>query len=238
MDAFSFVIGFIVGVLVANVVVELILYKGAPGKVSNRWDLSNERDLRVCATRLGNVNLPENARVIIDEKASVPPEIARRCIVRKRERITMNFAVSEDRAYLFLRGEISSGSPAFIATDDAIISEFSRIFKEMWEEGKTMIYERVPASRMAEYLESFVSVSGVILNPLRVFEDGSFKVVSEGRVIMAKLAPNSKVSPEDVLSLRGTQVELLGKVREDENGYFIEVIDIRRKRGAKIIREE
>ncbi len=229
MDAFSFVIGFIVGVFVANVVVELILYKGGPGKVSNRWDLSKERDLRICATRLGRVDLPENARIIIDESAEVPPEVSRRCIVRKRERITMNFAVSEDRAYLFLRGEISQGSPAFIATDDAIIAEFSRIFKELWEEGKTMVYERISVDRLPEYVGSFVSISGVILNPLRVFEDGSFKVISEGRIVLAKLGNRAKVTPEEIVSLRGSNVELIGKVREDERGYFIEVVDIKRK---------
>jgi len=229
MDLFSAIIGFITGMVLTMVAMEYMLYRSQRNVILRDWDLSSEENLRICATNVGDVPIPYDTRIVVRKGAKVPPEISRRALVKEAENVNMNFALSEDRAYIFM-GSLMRGTPAILTTDESILEELDSIFKRFWEESERHIYELSESlESLEEFSGSLVRITGRLLNPelLRHGHEARL-VLPNGRVISVVLSSDSRVDDVGILSLHGTFVEVEGVLRVSGDKIILEASSIRR----------
>jgi len=229
MDLFSAIIGFITGMVLTMIAMEYMLYRSQKNIIAKDWDLSGEKDLRICATSIGDVPIPYDTRLIVRKGSSVPPEISRRALVKETDNVNMNFALSEDRAYIFM-GPISRGTPAVITTDESILEELDRVFRTLWETSEKHIYELSEVlDNIENFSGSFVKISGRLLNPelLRHGHEARL-VLPNGKVISISISSDSRIDEIEILSLHGVFVEVEGLLKVSGGKILLEATSIRR----------
>lgn len=135
MDILAIIIGFIIGVLLSGIAVELTLKKSAPAPASRytkEWSISEIENPKIMAEYLlKDVEIPKNSKVIVNKYKD--KEILEGLNVREHKGVKGNYIVGTDRA-LIISGPIKKDELAFWTIEKEIIAELNREFDEMWEE--------------------------------------------------------------------------------------------------------
>lgn len=142
MDIVSLVIGFIIGVIVVALAVEMGLKKitstTPSSKHTTSWSVNEISNPKIMAEYLSNVDLPKNSKVLVNkykDKTALAGMNA-----REHRGIKGNFIVGDDRA-LILSGPLRKDEAAFWTVEAEIVRKLNQEFDEMWAEASKMEFE-------------------------------------------------------------------------------------------------
>ncbi|MEA2056020.1 MAG: hypothetical protein U9O49_04245 [Candidatus Thermoplasmatota archaeon] len=139
MDIIALSFGFVVGVAVVGIAIELGMKKTtrvAPAsKHTDKWDISEIVNPRIMAEYLVDADIPKNSKVIVNQckDRSVLSGID----AKEHEGIKGNFILGDDRA-LILAGPLKKDEVAFWTVEKEIVEKLNQEFDEMWNEATSL----------------------------------------------------------------------------------------------------
>jgi len=143
MDVFSLIIGFIIGVILVGLAIEIGSKKSTPtgsaSKKAKSWSISEISNPKIMAEYLSDVELPKNSKVIVNTYKN--KEMLAGLDVKEHKGIKGNFIVGDDRA-LILSGPIRKDEIAFWTVEKEIIEKLNQEFDEMWAEGEKIDFDK------------------------------------------------------------------------------------------------
>lgn len=142
MDIVALVIGFIIGVIVVALAVEMGLKKitstTPSSKHTKTWSIDEISNPKIMAEYLSNVDLPKNSKVLVnkykDKTALAGMD------VKEHRGLKGNFVVGDDRA-LILAGPLKKDEIAFWTVEEEIVRKLNQEFDEMWAKASKMEFE-------------------------------------------------------------------------------------------------
>jgi len=228
MDPFSALMGFLVGTALTMIALEYMFYKSRDNVITADWNLVEERNLKICTTQMGTIPIPEDVKILVQKGTKLPGEIVRKAIVREADNVHMNFAVSDDKAYIFM-GPIVKDVKAFVTTDEQVIEDLNEIFDRLWKSSERQFYDIEEIERLEEYLDSPIKVRGKILSPELLIKGLDARLVlPDGRVLLVRASPRLNIDEVQMYSLHGANVEIQGILRLIQGTLYIEATSIRR----------
>jgi len=142
MDVISLVIGFVIGVIVVSLAVEVGMKKTSKSEPTSRhaknWDISEISNPRIMAEYLGDVEIPKNSKVLVNRYKD--EEMLEELNVKKHSGIKGNFIVGDDRA-LILAGPVKKDEMGFWTVEKEIVEKLNDEFEQMWAKGTKMKQE-------------------------------------------------------------------------------------------------
>ncbi len=143
MDVVSLIIGFVIGLVVVGIAIELGTKKkpetSPASSHTKKWSISEITNPRVMAEHLGDVEIPKNSKVLVNMYRD--KEILKELNVREHEEIKGNFIVGDDRA-LILAGPVKKDEIGFWTVEKKIVEKLSDEFDEMWAKGTRIQQEK------------------------------------------------------------------------------------------------
>ena len=143
MDVISLIIGFVIGVVLVGLAIEIGSKKAtqvsSASKKAKSWSISEISNPKIMAEYLSDVELPKNSKVIVNTYKN--KEMLAGLEVREHKGIKGNFIVGEDRA-LILSGPIRKDEVGFWTVEKEIIEKLNQEFDEMWAEGEKIEFEK------------------------------------------------------------------------------------------------
>jgi len=137
MDIFSIIVGFIFGVIIVAIIVEISLKKPTTNTPNSRhtknWSFEEIDNPRIMAEYLANVEIPKNSRVIVNRYKD--KSILAGLNAKENKEIKGNFILGNDRA-LILAGPVHKNEVGFWTVEKDIIRELNREFEESWMKGE------------------------------------------------------------------------------------------------------
>ncbi len=142
MDIIALSLGFIVGVVVVGLAIELGMKKTtrvAPAsKHTDKWDISEIVNPRIMAEYLVDADIPKNSKVIVNQCKD--KSILNGIDAKEHDGIKGNFILGDDRA-LILAGPLKKDEVAFWTVEKEIVDRLSQEFEEKWDEATAMNVE-------------------------------------------------------------------------------------------------
>lgn len=142
MDIIALIIGFIIGVIVVGIAVEIGIKKvtsATPSsKHTKKWSISEISNPKIMAEYLSDVDIPKNSKVIVNKYAD--KNMLAGLDVKEHNGIKGNFIVGDDRA-LILSGPLKKDEVGFWTVEEEIVKKLNQEFDEMWTEAETMEFE-------------------------------------------------------------------------------------------------
>ena len=142
MDIISLVVGFIIGVIVVALAVEMGLKKitstTPSSKHTKSWSADEISNPKIMAEYLSKVDLPKNSKVLVNKYKD--KTILAGLDAREHKGIRGNFIVGDDRA-LILSGPLRKDEAAFWTVEEEIVKKLNQDFDEMWAEANKMEFE-------------------------------------------------------------------------------------------------
>jgi len=142
MDIISLVVGFIIGVIVVALAVEMGLKKitstTPSSKHTKSWSADEISNPKIMAEYLSKVDLPKNSKVLVNKYKD--KTILAGLDAREHKGIRGNFIVGDDRA-LILSGPLREDEAAFWTVEEEIVKKLNQDFDEMWAEANKMEFE-------------------------------------------------------------------------------------------------
>ncbi len=140
MEIVSLILGFIIGVVIAGVAVEISFRKGArqapASRHTKKWSLSEISHPKIMAEYLSkDVEIPKNSKVLVNKYKD--KTLLAGLNVREHKGIKGNFIVGDDRA-LILAGPVKGDELGFWTVEKDIVEKLNREFDEMWAKGATL----------------------------------------------------------------------------------------------------
>ena len=139
MDPIPLVIGFVIGVVVVSLAIEIGMKKSTKSEPASRhtkkWSISEISNPRIMAEYLGDVELPKNSKLIVNKFKD--EEMFAGLNVKKHSGIKGNFIVGDDRA-LILAGPVKKDEVGFWTVEKDIVEQLNNEFEEMWAKGTKM----------------------------------------------------------------------------------------------------
>jgi hypothetical protein len=139
MDIISLVIGFVIGVIVLGLALEIGVKKSTQttpaSKHTKKWSISEISNPRIMAEYLSDVELPKDSKVIVSQYKN--KEMLAGLDVKEHKGIKGNYIVGEDRA-LILAGPVKKDEIGFWTVEKDIVEQLKQEFDEMWAEGSKM----------------------------------------------------------------------------------------------------
>jgi hypothetical protein len=136
MDIISFIIGFVIGLVVLGVAIELGTKKkpdiSPTSKHTKNWNISEINNPRIMAEHLGDIDIPKNSKVLVNFYKN--KENLEGLNVKEHESVKGNFIVGDDRA-LILSGPMKKDELGFWTIEKEIIEKLSEEFDQTWEKG-------------------------------------------------------------------------------------------------------
>jgi len=143
MDVVSLIIGFVIGLVVVGIAIELGTKRkpetSPASSHTKKWSISEITNPRVMAEHLGDVEIPKNSKVLVNMYKD--KEILKELNVREHEEIKGNFIVGDDRA-LILAGPVKKDEIGFWTVEKKIVEKLSDEFDEMWAKGTRIQQEK------------------------------------------------------------------------------------------------
>lgn len=143
MDIISIIIGFIFGVIVVAIAVEVGLKRSSdtePGsKHTKNWNISEINNPRIMAEYLSDVELPKNSKVVVNKYKD--KNVLTGLNVRENRDIKGNFILGDDRA-LILAGPIRKDEIGFWTVEKDILEELNQQFENSWLDGEKIEEEK------------------------------------------------------------------------------------------------
>ncbi len=142
MDIVALIVGFIIGVIVVALAVEMGLKKMTSTTPSSKhtksWSADEISNPKIMAEYLSNVDLPKNSKVLVNKYKD--KTMLAGMDAREHKGIKGNFIVGEDRA-LILSGPLRKDEAAFWTVEEEIVRKLNQEFDEMWSEANKMKFE-------------------------------------------------------------------------------------------------
>lgn len=142
MDIVALIVGFIIGVIVVALAVEMGLKKitstTPSSKHTKSWSADEISNPKIMAEYLSNVDLPKNSKVLVNKYKD--KTMLAGMDAREHKGIKGNFIVGEDRA-LILSGPLRKDEAAFWTVEEEIVRKLNQEFDEMWSEANKMKFE-------------------------------------------------------------------------------------------------
>jgi hypothetical protein len=136
MDVISLIVGFVIGVILVALVIEIGTKKtmktSPSSKHTKSWNISEISNPRVMAEYLSDVELPKNSKVIVRKYKNKENLVGLN--VKEHKGIRGNYIVGDDRA-LILAGPIKNDEMGFWTVEKDIVEKLNQEFEEMWTEG-------------------------------------------------------------------------------------------------------
>jgi len=143
MDVVSLIIGFVIGLVVVGIAIELVTKKkpetSPASSHTKKWNISEITNPRIMAEHLGDVEIPKNAKVLVNMYRN--KDMLKELDVREHEEIKGNFIVGDDRA-LILAGPVKKDEIGFWTVEKKIVEKLSDEFDEMWAKGTIIQQEK------------------------------------------------------------------------------------------------
>jgi hypothetical protein len=139
MDIISLVIGFVIGVIIVGLAIEIGTKKSSQtppaSKHTKKWNISEISNPRIMAEYLSDVELPKNTKVIVNRYKD--KNMLAGLDVKEHKGIKGNYIVGDDRA-LILAGPVKKDEVGFWTVEKNIVEKLNQEFDEMWSEGTKM----------------------------------------------------------------------------------------------------
>ena len=139
MEIITLVIGFALGVVVVGLAVEVGMRKTSKSEPTAReaksWSISEISNPRIIAEYLGDVKIPKDAKVIVNQYKD--KKMLAGLDVKEHSDIKGNFVIGDDRA-LILAGPIKKGEVGFWTVDKEIVEKLNNDFENFWDEATKM----------------------------------------------------------------------------------------------------
>lgn len=139
MDIISLVIGFVIGVIVLGLALEIGAKKSSQttpaSKHTKKWSISEISNPRIMAEYLSDVELPKDSKIIVNQYKD--KEMLAGLDVKEHKGIKGNYIVGDDRA-LILAGPVKKDELGFWTVEKDIVEQLKQEFDEMWAEGSKM----------------------------------------------------------------------------------------------------
>jgi len=143
MDVISLIIGFIIGVVLVGLAIELGSKKAtqvtSASKRAKSWSISEISNPKIMAEYLSDIEIPKNSKVIVNTYKN--KKLLTGIDVREHKGIKGNYIVGDDRA-LILSGPIRKDEIAFWTVEKEIVEKLKQEFDQMWTEGEKMEFEK------------------------------------------------------------------------------------------------
>jgi len=143
MDVISLIIGFIIGVVLVGLAIEIgskkTTHVASASKKAKTWSISEISNPKVMAEYLSDIELPKNSKVIVNTYKN--KEIFAGLDVREHKGIKGNFVVGDDRA-LILSGPVRKDEVGFWTVEKDIVDKLNQEFDAMWAEGEKIETEK------------------------------------------------------------------------------------------------
>ena len=138
----GFIIGVIVGVVFVALAVELGMKKTSKGEPASRptqkWSLSEIKNPRIVAEYLGDVALPKNAKVVVNQYND--KEMFKGIEAREHAGIKGNFVLGDDRA-LILAGPIKNQEIGVWTVEKEVLHKLNAYFEDSWSKASQMKFD-------------------------------------------------------------------------------------------------
>ncbi|HDM25622.1 MAG TPA: hypothetical protein ENG24_03395 [Thermoplasmatales archaeon] len=135
-DLVAFTIGFVIGVVCVGLAIELGIKKTSKTEPASRsthsWSISEIVNPRVVAEYLGDVEIPKNAKIVVNQYKN--RDVLEGVDARENPSIKGNFIIGDDRA-LILSGPVKKDEMGIWTVEKEIISRLNRYFEEAWSKG-------------------------------------------------------------------------------------------------------
>ncbi len=142
MDIISLIIGFIIGVVVVGIAIEVGMKKTSrtmpASKHTKKWSISEISNPKIMAEYLGDVELPKDSKILVNKYKD--KEMFAGLDVKKHSGIKGNYIVGDDRA-LILSGPVKKNELGFWTVEKEIIDKLNAEFEERWGKGTTIKLE-------------------------------------------------------------------------------------------------
>lgn len=139
MEIISLAIGFIIGVILISLAIEIGIRRTSQvppaSKHTQHWDINEIANPKVVAEYLSDISLPKGSKLVVNQyrnKAALTG-----LDVKENKDVRGNFIVGEDRA-LILSGPMRKGEIGFWTVEKNIVEKLNKEFDEMWDEGTKM----------------------------------------------------------------------------------------------------
>ena len=133
MDVVLFIAGFIIGVIAVGLAIELGMKKSSrtlpASRPTHRWNISEISNPRIIAENLGNMELPKNAKVVVNQVEN--KDILQGLDVKTHTGIRGNFILGEDRA-LVLSGSIKNDALGVWTVEKVMLDKLNQYFEDSW----------------------------------------------------------------------------------------------------------
>ena len=143
MDIISLIIGFIIGVVLVGLAIEIGSKKTNPvtsaSKKAKTWSISEISNPKIMAEYLSDVEIPKNSKVIVNTYKN--KDMLAGIDVKEHKGIKGNFIVGDDRA-LILSGPVRKDEIGFWTVEKEIVEKLKQEFDEKWTEGEKMEFEK------------------------------------------------------------------------------------------------
>ncbi len=136
MDVIALLLGFIIGVIVLGIAIEIgskrTTQLAPTSKQTKKWSVSEISNPKVMAEYLSDVDLPKNSKVIVNNYKD--KQMLAGLDVKEHKGIKGNFIIGDDRA-LILAGPLRKDEVGFWTVEKEIVDSLNKEFDEMWAEG-------------------------------------------------------------------------------------------------------
>jgi len=138
----TFVIGFIAGVVIVALAVELGMKKTSKTEPSSRstqhWDIAEISNPKIVAEYMGDVNLPKNAKVVVNQYKN--KAIFEGLDAKEYTKLKGNFILGDDRA-LILAGPIDKQELGIWTVEKDILEQLNSYFDKSWSKATEIKHE-------------------------------------------------------------------------------------------------
>jgi len=134
MDVVAFVIGLIIGVVAVGFAIEIGMRrvnKAQPAtRPTHKWSLNEIANPRIIAENMGTIELPRNAKVVVNEYPD--QAMFQGMEVRHHTGIRGNYILGDDRA-LILSGPIQQDELGIWTIEKDMLEKLTKYFEDSWE---------------------------------------------------------------------------------------------------------
>lgn len=139
MDIISLVIGFIIGVIVLGLAIEIGTKKTSQSppasKRTKKWSISEISNPRIVAEYLSDVELPKGSKVIVNQYKN--KDMLDGLNVKEHKGIKGNYIIGDDRV-LILAGPVKKDEVGIWTVEKNIVEQLNQEFNQMWAEGSVL----------------------------------------------------------------------------------------------------
>ena len=142
MDIIAFIFGFIIGVVVVALAIELGMKKfshGQPGsRPTHKWTINELKNPRIIAEYMGDIDIPKGAKVVVNQYKDESKLHGHN--VRKHSGIRGNFVLGTDRA-LIIAGPLQKEELGIWTIEKSTINKLEEYFEDSWDKGAKLTFK-------------------------------------------------------------------------------------------------